>query len=70
MQGLGPKQKRITGSRLQPWNKMIRLAFCPVADLLAIYETAKDSWHTDIRGHSHFSKIFPFTAAEGDLLKE
>jgi hypothetical protein len=36
-----------------------------------IYETSRDSWHTAaIHGHSHFSKIFPSTVGEGDLLKE
>jgi hypothetical protein len=42
-----------------------------VADLLATYETSRDSWHAAaIAGHTSFSKFFPLSAAEMALLKE
>jgi hypothetical protein len=62
IQYFGPKQWRSTGNRLQPWNRMLGLAFHAVADLLAAYETSRDSWHAAaIAGHSSFSKLFPLS---------
>jgi hypothetical protein len=53
---LGPKQWRITGQRLLPWNRLMGLAFHSVATLLASYETTRDLWHTAaINGHTNFS---------------
>ncbi len=46
--------------------RLIGLAFCAVADLLATYETTRDSWHiAAINGHTNFGKFFPLTIAEG-----
>jgi hypothetical protein len=68
---LGPKQWRITGQRLLPWNRLLGLAFQSVATLLASSETTRDLWHTAaVHGHSNFSKVFPLTHAEGRLLVE
>jgi hypothetical protein len=68
---LGPKQWRITGQRLLPWNRLLGLAFHSVATLLASSETTRDLWHTAaVHGHSNFSKVFPLTHAEGRLLVE
>jgi hypothetical protein len=47
------------------------LAFCAVADLLASYETSRDSWHAAaIACHSSFRKLFPLSAGEMSLLKD
>jgi hypothetical protein len=71
IQHLGPKQWRITGQRLLPWNRLMGLAFHSVATLLASSETTRDLWHTAaINGHTNFSKVFPLTFAEGRLLVE
>ncbi len=45
IQYLGPKQWKSTGNRIQPWNRMLGLAFHAVADLPALYETSRESWH-------------------------
>jgi hypothetical protein len=61
---LGPKQWRITGQRLLPWNRLLGLAFHSVAALLASYETTRDLWHTAaINGHTNFSKVFLLSSA-------
>jgi hypothetical protein len=42
-----------------------------VADLLATYETSRDSWHAAaIAGHSNFSKLFPLSVGEMIVLKD
>jgi hypothetical protein len=62
IQQFGPKQWRITGNRLQPWNRLMGLAFHAEADLLATYETSRESWHAAaIAGHSSFNKLFPLS---------
>ncbi len=39
---LGPKQWKITGQRLLPWNRLLGLAFHSAAVVLASYETTRD----------------------------
>jgi hypothetical protein len=47
------------------------LAFCAVADLLATYETSRDSWHAAaIAGHPSFSKLFHLSIGEMALLRD
>jgi hypothetical protein len=71
IQFFGPRQQRSTGNRLQPWNRLIGLAFHSVADLLATYETLRDSWHAAaIAGHSSFSKLFPLSVGEMAILRD
>ncbi len=42
-----------------------------MADLLASYETSRDSWHAAaIAGHSSFSKLFPLSAGEMSILRD
>jgi hypothetical protein len=70
IQCLGPKQWRSTENRLQPWNRMLGLAFHAMADLLATYETSRESWHAAaIAGHSNFSKVFPLSIGEMSILR-
>jgi hypothetical protein len=70
LQQFGPRQWRSRGNRLQPWNRLLGLAFHAVADLLATYETSRDSWHAAaIAGHSSFSKLFPLSVGEMATLK-
>jgi hypothetical protein len=50
---LRPKQWKITGQKLMPWNRLLGLAFQSAAALLASYETTRDLWHTAaINGHT------------------
>ncbi len=50
---------------------MLGLAFHAVADLLAVYETSRESWHAAaIAGHSSFSKIFPLSIGEMSILRD
>jgi hypothetical protein len=71
IQYFGPKQWRSTGNRLQPWNRLMGLVFHAVADLLATYETSRDSWHAAaIAGHSSFTKLFPLSAGERSILRD
>jgi hypothetical protein len=71
IQTLGPKQWRITGNRIQLWNRMLDLAFLAVADLLATYETSREFWHAAaIAGHSNFSKVFPLSNGERAILRD
>jgi hypothetical protein len=71
IQSLGPKQWRSTGNQIQPWNRMLGLAFHAVADLLAAYETSREFWHAAaIAGHSSFSKIFPLSVGEMSILRD
>jgi hypothetical protein len=71
IQTLGPKQWRITGNRILPWNRMFGLAFLAVADLLATYETSREFWHAAaIAGHSNFSKVFPLSTGERNILRD
>jgi hypothetical protein len=71
IQTLGPKQWKITGNRIQPWNRMLGLAFLAVADLLATYETSREFWHAAaIAGHSNFSKVFPLSNGERTILRD
>jgi hypothetical protein len=71
IQTLGPKQWRITGNRIQVWNRMLGLAFLAVADLLATYETSREFWHAAaIAGHSNFSKVFPLSNGEKTILRD
>jgi hypothetical protein len=66
---LGPKQWRITGQRLLPWNRLFGFAFHSAAALLASSKTTRDLWHTAaINGHTNFSKVFPLSPAEGTVL--
>jgi hypothetical protein len=68
---LGPKQWKITGQRLLPWNRLLGFAFHSAAALLATYETTRDLWHTAaINGHTNFSKVFPLSSAEGEVLAD
>ncbi len=68
---LGPKQWKITGQRLMPWNKLLGIAFHSAAALLASYETTRDLWHTAaINGHTNFSKVFPLSVTEGGVLAD
>jgi hypothetical protein len=68
---LGPKQWKITGQRLLPWNRLLGLAFHSAAALLASYETTRDLWHTAaINGLTNFSKVFLLSFAEGVLLAD
>jgi hypothetical protein len=47
------------------------LAIHVVADLLATYETSRDSWHAAaIAGHSSFSKLFPLSTGEMSILRD
>ncbi len=67
----GPKQWKITGQRLMPWNRLIGLAFHSAAALLASYETTRDLWHTAaINRHTNFSKVFPLSVTEGGVLAD
>ncbi len=69
VQKFAPTQGRLTGNKLQLWNKLIGLASHAIADLLAACETSRDSWHNAaINSQSHFSKVFQLSAAEGNLL--
>jgi hypothetical protein len=43
---LGSKEWQRTSNKLQPWNKLLRLAFCTMADPQAALEASRDSWHT------------------------
>ncbi len=71
IQHCGPRQWRSTGNRLQPWNHLLGLAFHSVADLLATYETLRDSWHAAaIAGHSSFIKLFPLSVGEMAILRD
>ncbi len=71
IQSLGPKQWRSTGNRIQPWNRMLGLAFIAVADLLATYGTSQEFWHAAaIAGHSSFSKVFPLSNGERSILRD
>jgi hypothetical protein len=50
---------------------MLGLAFHAVADLLAAYETSRESWHAAaIAGHSSFSKVFPLSIGEMSILRD
>jgi hypothetical protein len=50
---------------------MLGLAFHAVADLLAGYETSRESWHAAaIAGHSSFSKIFPLSIGVMSILRD
>ncbi len=47
------------------------LSFYAVADILVAYETAWDTWYrAAINGTSSFSKVFPVSAMEGQILSE
>jgi hypothetical protein len=53
------------------YNRLLGLAFHAVADLLATYETSRDSWHAAaIAGHSSLSKLFPLSVGEMTILKD
>ncbi len=42
-----------------------------MADLLATYETSRDTWHAAaIAGHSSFSKLFPLSVGDMTVLKD
>jgi hypothetical protein len=56
---------------LKPWNQPLGLSFHFVADMLAANKTARDTWlGAAIKGHSSFSKAYPLSVAEEQLLAQ
>ncbi len=68
---LGPQQWNFTAARLEQKNRMFAQAFRAVAALLTLYEVDKDGWHNAaIFGQTKASKLYPFTMAEAELLRD